>query len=95
MVDLCVKYFYAAKCLLNFIFVFNSIFSTFRDDHVNMGFSVVRLIFNKFAETNDVSDVLDYADSLQRSYQVNHHVVHWAVEIFIVHCKAAKKLGIL
>ncbi|XP_076816375.1 uncharacterized protein LOC143462197 isoform X1 [Clavelina lepadiformis] len=73
----------------------NTIFSHFRDDHVAAGTKIVLLLFNILDETNDVSDVLDYADSLQKGYQVNHQVLQWSVEIFIIHSKLAKKSGIM
>ena len=69
--------------------------SHFDDDHLYATSKISRLLFNKLEESNDLNDVFDYADYLQRSHQVNHHVLHWAVEIFIIHCKKAKRSGIL
>uniref|UniRef100_H2ZA56 Tyrosinase copper-binding domain-containing protein n=1 Tax=Ciona savignyi TaxID=51511 RepID=H2ZA56_CIOSA len=69
------------------------LFSNFREDHLMAGASVV-LLFDQLEETNDVAQVLEYADLLQKSYKVNHFVLQWAVEVFVVHSKRAKGKGI-
>ena len=76
-----------------YIILFSAL-SHFKDGHVVATSKIVRILFDKLDETNDLNEVFDYADNLQRSYQVNHHVLQWAVEIFIVHSKVAKKSGI-
>ena len=74
---------------------FTRLLCHFNDDHVYATSKITRLLFNKLEESNDLNDVFDYADQLQRSHQVNHHVLHWAVEIFIIYSPKAKKSGIL
>nr|XP_026694191.1 uncharacterized protein LOC100180038 isoform X2 [Ciona intestinalis] len=69
-------------------------FSNFSIDHLTAGASIARLLFDKLDETHDVAAVLEYADILQKSYKVNHHVLHWAVEVFVVHSKRAKSKGL-
>ncbi|CAK8695994.1 unnamed protein product [Clavelina lepadiformis] len=66
-------------------------FNNFDDRHLHLAFKFAEDLEKMEDNTDDIDAVLDYAEGVMKSLEVNTGVCKWALETFIVHSKLAKK----
>ena len=66
-------------------------FNNFDDRHLHLAFKFAEDLEKMEENTDDIDAVLDYAEGVMKSLEVNTGVCKWALETFIVHSKLAKK----
>nr|CAB3263880.1 uncharacterized protein LOC100180038 [Phallusia mammillata] len=66
-------------------------FNNFDGSHKAKAAKFIRELERIEENTDDLDAVLDYAEAMQKSFEVNPELYKWAIECYIVHSKLAKK----